>query len=730
MFDAFPSFKQADQNDCGPTCLKMICRFYDKNISIEYLRELSYVTYYGTSLLGLSTAAEHIGFRTISSKLTFVNFIKNFNLPTIVHWKQRHFVVVYKIKKGIIYVSDPAIGKVQYDYKSFLEGWSGETSQESIGFVLFIEATPELYNEDGVQTKIGFGYFLSYFKGYKKQYVQIIFGMLASMIMTFIVPFVTQSVVDIGINGRNLNFIKLMLVAQLILSFSSIVIGFIQSWVFMHMGTKISLSIAIGYISKVMKLTIPYIERKTVGDFMQRMSDNGRIQGFISSATLSTMFSFLNVIIFGVVMATYSLKILTIFLIGSSLYAIWILIFIKKRREYDFKRFDLSSESQTSVIQIFNGIRDIKLYNYEKQKRWEWERIQAKSYRLSMKQLFLGQIQQTGAFLIEQSKNIIISYIVVSSVITGEITFGTMISIQYILGQMGSPLLQLINFINSYQDAKISLDRISEIHHQDNEESLETDSGKIYNPAQIKQKHIDFKNVTFSYNKIIEEPILNNVDIHIPEGKFTAVVGASGSGKTTLIKILLRFYEINKGTIKIGENDLKNYSIAMWREQCGAVLQDSYLFSSSILNNIILNTENSSMDEVYDAAKMANIHDFITSLPLAYKTKIGENGLSLSQGQKQRLLIARIIYKNPDFIFFDEATNALDSENEKIIMNNIINNLKGKTIIFVSHRLSAIKNADNIIVMESGKVAEQGTHNVLMKNKSVYYRLTKNQINS
>lgn len=603
MFDSFPSFKQADQNDCGPTCLKMICRYYDKNISIEYLRELAYVTYYGTSLLGLSAAAEHIGFRTISSKLSFIKFINNFSLPTIVHWKQRHFIVVYKIKKGIIYAADPALGKIQYDYQTFLSGWSGENDTDSIGYVLFIEATPDLYNEEGKENKIGFGYFLSYFKGYKKQYLQIIFGMLASMVITFIVPFITQSVVDIGINGRNMGFINLMLIAQLILSFSSIIIGFIQSWVFMHMGTKISLSITIGYISKVMKLTIPYIERKSVGDFMQRMNDNGRIQSFISSATLSTLFSFLNVIVFGAVMATYSLKILTIFLIGSSLYALWIWIFIKKRREYDFKRFEQNSEGQTSIIQIFNGIRDIKLYNYEKQKRWEWERIQAKNYRLSMKQMFLGQIQQTGAFLIEQSKNIIISYIVASSVIKGEITFGMMISIQFILGQMGSPLLQLINFINSYQDAKISIDRISEIHNQENEEPLETFDSKINNPSLIKNKYIDFKNVTFSYNKIIEEPILNNVDIHIPEGKFTAVVGASGSGKTTLIKILLRFYEINRGSIKIGEIDLKNLSINMWREQCGAVLQDSYLFSSSILENIVLNSEKTKMDEVFELQK-------------------------------------------------------------------------------------------------------------------------------
>lgn len=728
MINLFPSLKQQDQNDCGPTCLKMICKYYEVNVSIEYLRELSYVTYYGTSMLSLSRSAEQLGFRTISSKLTLKNFIKNFSLPTIIHWKQHHFIVVYKIKKNKIYVSDPAIGKITYDIDSFLDGWSGEQNIDSIGFVLFIEATPDIYENERGEKGISFSYFLGYFKGFKKQYVQIVLGMIASMLITFVTPFITQSIVDVGINGRNMGFINLMLIAQLVLASSSIIIGFIQNWLFMHMGTRISLSIATGYISKVMKLSIPYLERKTIGDFMQRMSDNSRIQGFISSSTLSTLFSFLNVIVFGIIMATFDLKILAVFLLGSTLYAGWILLFIKKRKEYDYKKFDQNSQSQTSIIQIFNGIRDIKLYNFEQEKRWEWERIQSRGYLLSMKQLGLNQVQQSGAFFIENAKNITITYLVVSSVISGQITFGTMISIQYILGQMGSPLLQLIGFINSYQDAKISLQRIGEIHTQANEEADEENEDKIHNPHAIKNKSIEFQNVTFSYNKLVEEPILKNVDIHIPEGKFTAVVGESGSGKTTLIKILLGFYKINRGSVKIGELDLSNLSAKMWRDQCGAVLQDSYLFSCSILDNIALNSENVQMEKVYEAARLANIHDFITSLPLAYKTKIGENGLTLSQGQKQRIFIARIIYKDPGFLFFDEATNALDSENESTIMKNISEKLGGKTIIFVSHRLSAIKRADNIIVMKDGEVAESGKHNDLMKSKGIYYMLNKKQL--
>jgi len=729
MLDSFISFRQTDKKDCGPTCLRIICRYYDKIISIEYLRELTNVSHFGTTLYGLSTAAEKLGFRTITSKMTFKNFVKNFSLPTIVHWKQNHFIVVYKVKRNYIYVADPAIGKMKYDYKSFLEGWSSYENEEAVGVALYLEPTPQIYAEDD-SPKISFSYFLSYFSNYKKQYLQVILGMLASMVIGFLVPFTTKSVIDIGINGKNINFINLMLIAQFVLAFSTIAIGFIQSWLFMHIATKIGLSITIGYIAKVMKLKIPYIERKTLGDFMQRMSDNGRIQAFISTSTISTVFSFTNVIIFGVVMATYNLKVLAVFLIGSSIYALWILLFIKKRREFDMKKFEQNSESQTSIVQIFNGIRDIKLFNFEKYKRWEWERIQAKIFKLSMRQLSLSQVQQTGAFVIEQSKNIIITYIIVTSVINGEISFGTMIAMQYILAQMGSPLQQLISLINSYQDAKVSLDRIAEIHNQEDEETLEDELNRINNPIEITSRTIQFQEVTFSYNKLILEPILNNINLTFPEGKFTAVVGASGCGKTTLIKLLLRFYSVDRGSISIGDLDLNNISINMWRNQCGAVLQDGYLFSGTIGENVALSSEGFDQASVISACKSTNIHDFIKTLPLGYKTKIGENGMDLSQGQKQRLLIARILYKKPDFVFFDEATNALDAENEKIVMKSLRTELVNKTIIFVSHRLSAISNADNIIVMDKGKVVEQGNHIHLMNSGGLYFNMFNSQQNS
>lgn len=722
----FPFFKQRDQKDCGATCLRMISKYYGKVYSMQYLRNKTYTGHNGTSFLHISSGAESIGYRTIPAKMSFQELSKAFSSPCIVHWKQNHFVVVYKIKSGKIFVADPALGKVEYDRETFVKGWSIKaTSDQPVGGVLFIEPTPNLLEEEE-EKSIGFSFFLSYFKRYKSYYVRIVFGMLAISMITFMLPFLTQAVVDIGIGNQNISFINLMLIAQLTLSLSTTLISFIQSWIFLHVGVRIGISIAIDYLAKLLRLKLPYLETKMIGDLMQRMGDNSRIQGFISSTTLGTIFSFINLIVFSIVMASYNAKILLIFLTGSGIYSFWVFLFVNKRKEYDRKRFEQNSASQTAIIQMFNGLKEIKLHNYEKQKRWEWERIQVKTYKLSMKQMLLGQYQQAGAFMIEQSKNIFISYTVANSVISGEITLGMMMSTQFILGQMGAPIQKLIGFINSYQDAKISLERIGEIHNQETE--ISSDQGTIKYYAPEGKRSIYFNNVTFDYDGAAFKPALKDATIEIPEGKFTAIVGGSGSGKTTLLKLLVKFYDIKKGAISVGDIKLSKISPDVWRDQCGIVWQEGFLFSESIERNIALSEEDISIDRLQWAARMANIQEFIESLPLGYSTKIGENGLTISQGQKQRLLIARALYKEPHFYFFDEATSALDADNEKVIMNNILTNLSNRTVIFISHRLSTIKNADKIIVLKDGAVAEEGIHEDLIQKKGVYFNLVENQL--
>ncbi|MDR0789610.1 MAG: peptidase domain-containing ABC transporter [Bacteroidales bacterium] len=739
----FSLYRQLDAMDCGATCLRMIAKYYGKAYSLDTLRQRSFITREGASLLGLSEAAESIGFRTLGVRATFKTLTEA-PLPCIAHWRQNHFVVVYKIKiskkdkkrlenentditklKGSVYVADPGQGLIKYTIKEFLTNWlSLKTDGRDEGIALLLETTPYFYTmEDEKADKTKFKFILKYLRPYKKLIVQLFLGMLLGTLLQLIFPFLTQSIVDYGISNNNLSFITLILIAQLTLYTAQTAVEFIRSWILLHISTRINISIISDFLLKLMKLPIGFFDTKMIGDLMQRIGDHRRIESFLTSATLNTLFSMLNFVIFTCVLAFYNLTLLAVFLIASTLYVLWIVLFLKKRKELDYKRFAQASAEQSNLYQLITGMQEIKLNNCEKPKRWEWENIQAKLFKISIKGLALSQYQQSGAFFINETKNIIISFFAAQAVITGNMTLGMMMAVQYIIGQLNAPISQVIGFIQSAQDAKISMERLGEIHNREDEENADDEKISIF----PEDKSLYIKDLTFHYDPL-GEAVLKDLNLTIEQGKITAIVGMSGSGKTTLVKLLMGFYPLTSGDIEVGNINLTNVSNRAWRDRIGAVMQDGFIFSESIAKNIAVGVEHIDRERLLNAVKIANIQDMIEGMPLGFNTKIGQEGKGISQGQRQRILIARAIYKNPEYLFFDEATNALDANNEKVIMENLNDFLKGRTAVIVAHRLSTVKNADKIVVLNNGKITESGTHKELTALQGEYYSLVKNQL--
>lgn len=725
-FRGFPFIKQMDAMDCGPTSLAMIARYYGKAYSQQTLRERSFITREGVSMLGTSDAAESIGMRTMGVRIAFDQLANEVLLPCIAHWKQNHFIVVYKIKNNSIYVADPAHGLVKYTKDEFMAGWGSTKKEgENQGLCLLLEPTPDFYKmEDESLNKSSFKFLFSYLRPYKKFLVQLLLGMLVGSLLQLIFPFLTQAIVDFGINNQDIGFITLILIAQLALFAGRTSVEFIRSWILLHVSTRINISLISDFLIKMMKLPIGFFDTKMIGDILQRIGDHRRIENFLTTSTLNILFSLINLVIFGIVLFIYDMRIFTIFIIGSILYFFWIYLFMKKRRELDFKRFNQLADNQSNLIQLITGMQEIKLNNCEKQKRWQWERIQARLFRVNIKSLSLSQYQQIGSVFINQSKNIFITFFAAKAVIDGDMTLGMMLAVQYIIGQLNSPIEQLINFMHTTQDAKISLERLGEIHQIEDEE--DPDQEKVF--ILPRDKSINISGVSFQYEGPHSEFVLKDVELQILESKVTAIVGVSGSGKTTLIKLILGFYPPTKGEIKIGDIDIRNISSRLWRQRVGSVMQDGFIFSDTIAKNIAVRDELVDKKRLLEAARIANIQEFVDSLPLGYNTKIGQEGHGLSQGQKQRILIARAAYSNPEYLFFDEATNALDANNERAIMENLELFFKGRTVVIVAHRLSTVKNADQIVVLEKGKIVEKGTHQELTKIKGAYYNLVRNQL--
>lgn len=713
--------------DCGPTCLRMVAEFYGRTISLSKLRTLSETTREGSSLRNIADTAEKIGFRTLGVKVTFQKFAEEAPLPCIVYWQQKHFVVVYKIKKDIVFVSDPAHGLLKYTQAEFIKNWIGNNADDNTeeGVALLLEPTPKLKKAetDDVENRQGISFLFGYLSKYKKFIIQLTIGLLAGSLLQLIFPFLTQSIVDIGIQNRDINFIYLILIAQLFLFFGRISIELIRGWILLHLSTRINISLISDFFIKLMNLPIAFFDSKMTGDIMQRITDHQRIEHLLTNTSLNTLFSFVNLLVFGAVLAWYDLTIFGVFMLGSFLYFGWIVIFLKRRKDLDYKRFSQLSAEQTKVIELISGMQEIKLHNAEQQKRWSWEYLQAKLFKIHTKGLVLEQTQTIGSNSINEIKNIFITILSAKLVIDGQITLGMMMAISYIIGQLNAPIQQLINFIYAWQDAKIALERLSEIHGKEDEENSTEE--KI--TAIPISENIELKNVSFRYPGS-SEFVIKNLSLSILSNKITAIVGASGSGKTTLMKMLLKFYVPQEGEITIGKINLNNLRQKAWREKCGSVMQEGFIFNDSIANNIAVGEEHINREKLLRAVEVANIKEFIEKLPLAYNTKIGMSGVGMSTGQKQRLLIARAVYKNPDIIFFDEATSALDANNEKVIMENLNQFFKDKTAVVIAHRLSTVKNADQIVVLDKGKIIEKGTHDELINLKGSYYNLVKNQL--
>lgn len=723
MKKAFPEFIQHDNMDCGVACIKIIAEYYGKSYTLSELKKICIPTREGVSMAAISQTLEEMGFRCVGGRITTEILENKSPLPCILHWSQNHFVVLYKIHNGKFYISDPGVGLISYSKEEFEEKWvTTKTEKQDKGVALLIYKQGELKDLSNAKDRSSLKILIPYFLRYKKFFFQLILGMVIGSIIQLIFPFLTQSLVDVGIKDKSISFIWLILLAQLALLIGRASVEFIRNWILLHISTRINISMLSDFLIKLTKLPMSFFDNKMVGDIIQRIGDHERVEKFITVQSLEVFYSVLNIAIFGVVLFIYDSLIFVIFIMGSLLYSLWLLIFVRKRKILDYLFFEKHAKNSSQTYQLISGMTEAKLQNCTQRKRWEWEDTQAELFDVNVSRLKLQQKQQTGSLLINESKNILITFIAAYAVINGNMTLGMMLAAQYIIGQLNYPIEQIASFIYAVQDAKISLERIGDVRNYDDE-----NGGNKVNDAVITNEDIEIKDLYFRYDGMSSD-VLKHINLTIEKGKVTAIVGTSGSGKTTLIKLLLKYYEVKKGTISIGTHNLAELHSVLWRNNCGAVMQDGFLFSESITKNIAISDDDIDLKRLAYAAKIANITEFIEALPLKYNTVIGNEGRGVSQGQRQRLLIARAVYKNPQYIFLDEATNALDTTNEKVITENLKAFYTDKTVIVVAHRLSTVKNADKIVVIDNGEIIEEGTHASLVKQKGAYYNLIKNQL--
>jgi bacteriocin ABC transporter, metallopeptidase/ATP-binding subunit len=706
----------------------MICSYFKKDKSMDYLSEQCFATTEGVSLLAIDKVASQLGLETVNGRVS-VNTICNLENPCILHWNQNHFVVLYKVKKGkIFYIADPGKGLVKYNLEEFKKHWiSTQAGGEEKGIAMFLEPTPAFYEsqmEEQPTEERSFKFLFGYIKQYRKYFVQIVLGLLVGSLLQLILPFLTQSIVDVGIKNQNIGFIWLILLGQLMLTISRTAIDFIRRWLLLHISLRINISLVSDFFIKLLKLPMSFFDTKLMGDLMQRMGDHNRVNSFLTQQTLSIVFSLFTFVVFSIVLLSYNWLVFTIFMLGSLIHGGWLALFLRRRKVLNYELFEQQAINNNKTYEFITSMQEIKLQDCEQRRRWEWEDVQADLFGVQMKSLKLQQTQEAGSIFINELKNIVITVVAATSVIHGQLTLGMMLAVQYIIGQLNSPVEQLMSFFYSVQDVKISLERINEIHRMDDEngkQGLET-------AVTDKTKGIDLENVNFKYDPHALKTIIDNVSFNIPKGKVTAIVGASGSGKTTLIKLMLGYYPVLGGQINIGGTDVNTLNKKWWRRQCGVVMQDGVIFSESIARNIAVDDNEIDKQRLQTAADIACIHDYVMGLPLKYNTKIGHDGVGLSKGQKQRILIARAVYKNPDYIFLDEATNSLDANNERMIVEHLDEFYKGKTVVVVAHRLSTVKNADQIVVLDKGKVVEIDNHETLTAKRGTYYNLVKNQL--
>ena len=721
----FTTYRQLDYMDCGPTCLRMVARFYGRHFSLEDLREKTYMGKQGTSLLGLSQAAEQLGFRSEAVATDWNTLQQDVHLPCIAHWNDDHYVVIYRITPKYVYVADPAMGKLRYTKDEFLVGWKSEQQHE--GILLLLEPSPAFYQKEAsAENKtLMWSFLLPYLKPYRRYLKQLLFSLAAISLIQLTLPFLAQALVDEGVQQNDLHFVYIILIAQLVLFASQTLGEVVRSYLLQHVGNRISISLLSGFLQKLMQLPHPFFESKNLGDLLQRISDNERIEDFLTAQSLNVLFSLFAVLVFGVILAYYHLTIFLIFLLGSGCYVLWIVLMNRRRGVIEHKSFAASAQHQSQLHDLLYGMPEIRLNGSQQRRRWRWEAVRIKQHQLATQALSIDQLQHQGGTFIHELKNIAITFFAATLVINGEMTLGMLIAVQYILGQLNAPLLNLIGFLQSAQDAQLSLSRLVEIHQKPVEPISLTTS---LNPTPLAALHLN--QVSFHYDGPQSPAVLQEVDVTIPHGKVTAIVGPSGSGKTTLLKLLLKFYQPTSGSVDVGNQPLDQYASSEWLSRCGVVMQDGFIFDDTILANITESDSRRPLDKerLAHAVRIAHLEQFIHTLPKGYHTPIGQNGVGLSGGQRQRMLIARAVYKDPDYLFFDEATSALDAESERYIVNNLENFYQDRTVIIIAHRLSTVRHADQILVLDQGKLVEQGNHSELTQLRGKYYALVKNQL--
>ena len=720
----FPFSMQHDTMQCGVACLKMICMYYGKDYSLNTLSQYCSPTNEGVSLLGISEAAQKLGLKSLCGRMS-LNSLKTLTLPCILHWDQNHFVVLYKLSKNNYYIADPGKGLVRYSNEDFSSHWINTISngvEKGIGMLL--EPTVEFNrHEENAQTeKRSFRFLLEYVNQYKRYFLQIVLGLFLGCLIQLALPFMTQSIVDVGIGHRNIGFIWLILLGQLMLTVSCALTDYIRRWLLLHISLRINISLVSDFFIKLLRLPMSFFDTKQMGDIMQRIDDHIRVEKFLTNQTLNVLFSFLTFLVFSMVLFLYNKLIFFIFVISSLIYGGWMTVFLKRRKLLDYDLFEKQAINNNKTYEFITTMQEIKLQDCEKRRRWEWEDIQAEVFKVNMKSLKLQQTQETGSIFINEVKNIVITVISATAVISGELTLGMMLAVQYIIGQLNSPIDQIMHYLYAVQDVKIGLERINEIHVMSNEDRIDN------NTVADDHSDISFNHVSFKYDIHSLDNIINNVSFTIPNGKITAIVGASGSGKTTLLKLLLGYYPVSEGDIMIGDENINDLNKRYWRQKCGVVMQEGVIFSESIARNIAILDEDIDTDRLVAAAKMACIHDYVMSLPMKYNTIVGKDGVGLSLGQRQRILIARAIYRDPRYIFLDEATNSLDAKNERDIVKQLDSFYEGRTVLVIAHRLSTVRNADQIIVLDKGSIVELGNHDSLIAKHGVYYNLVKNQL--
>ncbi|MGM9674180.1 MAG: peptidase domain-containing ABC transporter [Bacteroidaceae bacterium] len=734
MPSRFPHYKQNNTVDCGPTCLRMVAKYYHADYSTEMLRRHCHASRTGVNMLHIAEAAAYIGFETVGVKMTLKELAEEGVFPCIIHWNQKHFVVCYGIDKRKdgdyrIYISDPASKRLVYSRDEFEHCWTGShKGKERCGVALMLEPGDRFgtVRDEYRQNKRSLLSFASYLLPYRRMIVQMLLAMLVGSLIQLVLPFLSQAMVDQGINGRDMDIITMILMAQLFFFMATLSIDYIRSWITLHMNTRIDISLIADFLIKLTAMPLQFFDSRMTGDILQRIGDHRRIKNFLLGNSIRIVFSMINFLVYLCILAYYNMTVLGIFVAGNALYVAWVSFFMRYRRELDIKRFSQSAIEQSKMIQLVQGMQDIKLNNCERQKRWEWERIQVRLFKIGLDGLRIEQVQQSGSVFFTQTTHILIYYIAARTVVEGGMTLGMMMSLSYIIGQVSAPIGEFIGFARGFQDAKISLERLNEVHSQDDEETgIESKRTELPHDRDIEIEHL-----SFSYNGSEQELALKDISLHIPAHKVTAIVGESGCGKTTLVKLLQGFYDPTRGSIRVGGTALSDINPHVWRASTGSVMQDSFIFSDSIADNIAVNAEESDRERIRYAGRIARIDDFVASLPLGYDTVIGMEGKGISQGQRQRILIARAVYKNPEYIFLDEATNSLDAINEAAIMENLQKFYEGRTVVISAHRLSTIREADQIVVMEKGEIVERGKHQELLERKGKYYELVRNQINN